>query len=64
MRVVIFGTSAAFASKDECCSSYLITAGGKNYVIDTGSGSFLHFTFFSRTIHELLTFERVKGDQQ
>jgi ribonuclease BN (tRNA processing enzyme) len=40
MRVIILGTSAAFSAKDECCSSYLITAGGKNYVIDAGSGSF------------------------
>ena len=40
MRVIILGTSAAFSAKDECCSSYLITAGGNNYVIDTGSGSF------------------------
>jgi ribonuclease BN (tRNA processing enzyme) len=40
MKVIILGTSAAFAAKDECCSSYLITAGGKNYVIDTGAGSF------------------------
>jgi ribonuclease BN (tRNA processing enzyme) len=40
MELVILGTSAAFARRGENCSSYLLKAGGKNLVMDTGPGSF------------------------
>ncbi len=38
MKLTVLGTSAAFAGKNEGCSSYLLTCGGKNYLVDTGSG--------------------------
>jgi ribonuclease BN (tRNA processing enzyme) len=38
MKVTVLGTSAAFAGKNEGCSSYLFSCGGKNYLIDAGPG--------------------------
>jgi ribonuclease BN (tRNA processing enzyme) len=40
MELIILGTCAAFAGKDEACSSYLLRLGGRTFVIDTGPGSF------------------------
>ncbi|MBN2323633.1 MAG: MBL fold metallo-hydrolase [Spirochaetes bacterium] len=40
MDLVILGTCAAFAGKNEACSSYLLSCGGQSFVIDTGPGSF------------------------
>jgi ribonuclease BN (tRNA processing enzyme) len=40
MELVILGTCAAFAGKNEACSSYLLRCGGRSFVIDTGPGSF------------------------
>ena len=40
MELVVLGTSAAFAGKTENCSSYLLRAEDKQFVIDTGPGSF------------------------
>jgi ribonuclease BN (tRNA processing enzyme) len=36
----VLGTSAAFAGKNEACSSYLLTWRGRHYLIDAGPGSF------------------------
>jgi ribonuclease BN (tRNA processing enzyme) len=39
MRVIVLGTSAGFAGRDDACSSYLLTVEEKNYLIDAGPGS-------------------------
>jgi ribonuclease BN (tRNA processing enzyme) len=36
----VLGTSAAFAGKNDACSSYLLTWRGRHYLIDAGPGSF------------------------
>lgn len=38
MEIIILGTSAAFAGKNEGCSSYLLLVNKKPYLIDTGPG--------------------------
>jgi len=38
MKLIILGTSAAFAGKDDGCPSYLLICNGKNYLIETGPG--------------------------
>ena len=39
MRLIVLGTSAGFAGKNDGCSSYLLDTGKKNYLIDLGPGS-------------------------
>jgi len=48
MKLYILGTSAAFASRDEGCSSYMIESDDKYYLIDVGSGA---VNMMSRYIH-------------
>jgi len=38
MKLVILGTSAAFAAKNDGCPSYLLSINNKNYIVDTGPG--------------------------
>jgi ribonuclease BN (tRNA processing enzyme) len=38
MKLTVLGTSAAFAGKNDGCSSYLFTCDGRNYLIDAGPG--------------------------
>lgn len=39
MNLTVLGTSAGFAGKNDACSSYLLSVGGKKYLIDLGPGS-------------------------
>jgi ribonuclease BN (tRNA processing enzyme) len=39
MNLTVLGTSAGFAGKNDACSSYLLSVGGKNHLIDMGPGS-------------------------
>jgi ribonuclease BN (tRNA processing enzyme) len=39
MKLTILGSSAGFAGKNDGCSSYLLTTGDHNYLIDLGPGS-------------------------
>jgi ribonuclease BN (tRNA processing enzyme) len=39
MHLIILGTSAGFAGKDDGCSSYLLCVGTRKYLIDVGPGS-------------------------
>lgn len=39
MQLTILGTSAAYAGKNDACSSYLLTVGDTHYLIDVGSGA-------------------------
>lgn len=53
MKLYILGTSAAFASREEGCSSYMIESNEKYYLIDVGSGAvgmlsrYIHYTKLS-----------------
>ena len=38
MKLTILGTSAAYAGKEQNCPSYLLSAGERHYLIDTGPG--------------------------
>ncbi len=38
MKITILGSSAAYAGKNEGCSSYLLTCGSSRYLVDTGPG--------------------------
>lgn len=38
MKITILGSDAAYAGKNSACSSYLLSSGGKNYLIETGPG--------------------------
>ena len=38
MKITILGSDAAYAGKNGACSSYLLSSGGKNYLIETGPG--------------------------
>jgi ribonuclease BN (tRNA processing enzyme) len=40
LELRILGTSAAFAGKNEACSSYLVTWRGRHYLLEAGPGSF------------------------
>jgi ribonuclease BN (tRNA processing enzyme) len=40
LELRVLGTSAAFAGKNEACSSYLVTWRGRHYLLDAGPGSF------------------------
>ena len=52
MKLIILGTSAAYAGKNEGCPSYLISSGGKNYLIDAGPGSVSYVQNYLQ-IHEI-----------
>ena len=53
MKLYILGTSAAFPSREEGCSAYMIESDEKYYLIDVGSGAvgmmsrFIHYTRLS-----------------
>ena len=38
MKIRILGSDAAYAGKNGACPSYLLSTGGKNYLIETGPG--------------------------
>jgi ribonuclease BN (tRNA processing enzyme) len=38
MKITILGSDAAYAGKNGACSSYLLSSGEKNYIIETGPG--------------------------
>jgi len=38
MKITILGSSAAYAGKNEGCSSYLLACGPSRYLVDTGPG--------------------------
>ncbi len=48
MEVTILGTSAAFPTPKRACSSYLITEGRTNLLLDLGAGSFSNLTVYAR----------------
>ncbi len=39
MKLVILGTNAGFATENEACSSYLVSCGDNNYLVDPGAGA-------------------------
>jgi len=54
MRLCILGTSAAYAARNDGCSSYLLSTDGEHYLIDTGPGCV-------STLQDFISFKNISG---